>query len=87
MASMARRVAKNIRFRADQIERLNALTTDETDFSKLVRKAVDQFLLASDRAREESPPYKARRLATLPLKQLPRSAKRKLKGPPSREPR
>lgn len=41
---MARKIPKNIRFRPDQVAELEAMETDETDFSSWVRIAVDQML-------------------------------------------
>jgi len=38
------RIPKNVRFRKDQVAALMAMTDAETDFSTLVRKAVDRFL-------------------------------------------
>jgi len=41
---MAAKIPKNIRFRPDQVEALDALETEETDFSTWVRIAVDEML-------------------------------------------
>jgi hypothetical protein len=54
---MPAKIPKNIRFRQDQIEALAELEDTETDFSALVRKAVDDMLERRRSARvKETPP-------------------------------
>ncbi len=48
---MAAKIARNVRFRPDQIKALKRLETDELDFSALTRIAVDQFLAKRRRLR------------------------------------
>lgn len=56
---MSAKIPKNVRFRKDQIAALNELQDEETDFSELVRTAVDELLLKrqTSRARETPPRY------------------------------
>lgn len=54
---MAAKIPKNIRFRVDQIKALEEMETAETDFSALVRTAVDELLKKRRTARvKETPP-------------------------------
>jgi hypothetical protein len=52
------RINKTVRMRPDQVESLERMMDDETTFSALVRKAVDELVCRS-RVSEEAPDYKA----------------------------
>ncbi len=52
------RINKTVRMRADQVESLERMMDEETTFSALVRKAVDE-LICRGRVSEEAPDYKA----------------------------
>jgi hypothetical protein len=54
---MAAKVPKNIRFRPDQIAALTKLQTVETDFSALVRTAVDRYLSGDSIRIQEKPAH------------------------------
>jgi hypothetical protein len=60
---MSAKIPKNIRFRQDQIDALAELETAETDFSALVRTAVDDLLAKrrAARVKETPPPYGKRK--------------------------
>jgi hypothetical protein len=53
---MSAKIPKNIRFRQDQIDGLAEMETAETDFSALVRTAVDDLLAKRRNARVKEEP-------------------------------
>lgn len=54
---MAAKIPKNVRFRPDQISALERLQSSETDFSALVRTAVDRYLESGASVRERPAVY------------------------------
>lgn len=53
---MSAKIPKNIRFRKDQVAALEEMQDAETDFSALVRKAVDELLAKRQTARAQEIP-------------------------------
>ena len=59
------RINKTVRMRVDQVEALEGMMDDETTFSALVRKAIDE-LLCRQRVAEDAPNYTVPRTVPKP---------------------
>lgn len=95
---MAAKVPKNVRFRKDQIAALAAMENAETDFSALVRIAVDNLIAArpGTRIAETPPPFRIvretlsprqiafKRQPPLPARKTPPQPRPQKKRPPAK---
>lgn len=91
---MAAKVPKNVRFRKDQIAALAAMENAETDFSALVRIAVDNLIdeRRGNRIAEDPPPFRVVRETLSPRqiafkRQPPPARKTPPASPPPKKPR